>query len=129
MKCRDNYMYAFWTSYLEMVQLLLLFLRATREGHWELHLSSIRDMIPWFFSYGRINYSRYLPIYYLEMIDLQTTHPFVYWHLLDGEFAVKRQDYHGFALTACDQVIEQTYNRDSKTKGGKTGITLQKRCS
>ena len=126
MKCRGNYMYAFWTSYLEMVQLLLLFLRATREGNWELHLSSIRDMIPWFFSYGRINYSRYLPIYYLEMIDLQTTHPFVHGHLLDGEFAVKRQDDHGFALTACDQVIEQTYNRDSKTKGGLTGITLQK---
>ena len=28
-----------------------------------------------------------------------------------------------FAQIACDQTIEQTANRDSKTKGGMTGFT------
>ncbi|XP_046569800.1 uncharacterized protein LOC124278096 [Haliotis rubra] len=125
-KCGCNDMYAFWTSYLEMVELLLLFLSGTREGNWELHLSTIRDMILWFMAYGRINYSRYLPIYYLEMRDLPSTHPFIHSRLSDGELAVKRHDDHGFSMTACDQVIEQTYNRDSKARGGLTGITLNK---
>lgn len=125
-KCSENEMYAFWSSYLEMVELLLLFLRGTREGNWELHLSSVREMLPWFFAYGRINYSRYLPVYYLEMICLEETHPDIHSHFCAGEFAVKRHNNYGFAMTACDQVIEQTYNRDSKTRGGLTGITLNK---
>ena len=38
----------FWTSYLEMVTILLLFIRATRESNWELHLAATRSMLPWF---------------------------------------------------------------------------------
>lgn len=45
-----NPTFAFWSSYLEMVQLLMLFIRATREGNWELHLSTVRSMLPWFFA-------------------------------------------------------------------------------
>lgn len=126
-KCsRENVMYGFWSSYLDMMQLFLLFLRATREGNWDLHLSTVQEMIPWFFSYGRINYSRYLPVYYLEMKSLPSSHPFIHSNLKNGSFAVKHQDKHGFSMTACDQVIEQTYNRDSKTRGELTGITLNK---
>ncbi|XP_046556095.1 uncharacterized protein LOC124265368 isoform X1 [Haliotis rubra] len=83
-------------------------------------------MIPWFFAYGRINYSRYLPCYYMEMKALQNTHPFVHDGLADGEFAVQRPNSPAFSMTACDQIIEQTFNRDSKTRGGLTGITLNK---
>ena len=43
-----NPTFKLWMIYLEMVQVLLLFLRATRENNWELHLSSIRSMLPWF---------------------------------------------------------------------------------
>ena len=39
----------FWLSYLDMVEILLGLLRASREGHWMLHLASIRAMIPWCF--------------------------------------------------------------------------------
>ena len=123
--CDRNATCAFWNSYLQIVELLLLFIRATREGNWELHLSCIRDMIPWFLAYGSINYSRYLPVYYLEMKALPSTHPLIYDQLMDGEFAVQRSTSR-FSMTACDQIIEQTFNRDSKTKGGMTGITLNK---
>ena len=39
----------FWGSYIQMVQLLLCFIRATREGNWNLHLECIKSMLPWFF--------------------------------------------------------------------------------
>ena len=35
---------AYWNSYLDMVEVLLLFLRGTREGNWNLHLASVRRM-------------------------------------------------------------------------------------
>ena len=74
-KSEENPSFAFWSNYLEMVQLLLLYIRATRTSDWSLHLSSLRSMIPWFFVTDRVNYSRYGPCYWLEMICLEKTHP------------------------------------------------------
>ena len=39
---------SFWMSYIDMVgNMLLGMIWASREGNWHLHLSAIRDMIPW----------------------------------------------------------------------------------
>ncbi|KAG0716542.1 hypothetical protein GWK47_009438 [Chionoecetes opilio] len=40
---------AFWMSYLDMVEIMLDLVRASREGNWMLHLGAIRQMIPWVF--------------------------------------------------------------------------------
>ena len=52
------------------------------------------------------------------MNNLATTNPFVHQEMMKGDFAVQRQDVHGFSRVACDMTIEQTANRDSKTRGG-----------
>ena len=119
-----NPTFAFWSSYIEIVQLLLLFIRGTRESDWNLHLSAIRYMLPWFFSYDRYNYARYLPAYWLEMISLPITHPDVQKSITSRGHWTVQQSGAGFSSIACDQAIEQTLNRDSKTPGGLTGITL-----
>jgi len=114
----------FWGSYIQMVELLLSFIRATREGNWKLHLECIKCMLPWFFAYDRINYSRYLTIYFAEMLDLPSKHPSAYEALNSGEFAVQ-QTTGTFCQTAVDQTIEQTINRSTKTKGGIIGFSLK----
>ena len=63
-RCAESPLFAFWSNYIDMVQILLLFLRATRTSDWDLHLSSLRSMIPWFFSCERVNYSRYSSSYW-----------------------------------------------------------------
>lgn len=73
--CEKNPTAAFWSAYLQMVQLLLEFIRATRTSDWQLHLSTLRSMIPWFFATDRTNYARYAPCYWLEMSDLERSHP------------------------------------------------------
>ena len=60
----------YWSSYMEMVEIVLNLVRASREGNWQMHLAAIHDMIPWCFSYDRINYARYLSTYYAEMTHL-----------------------------------------------------------
>ena len=35
-------MKAFWGTYIEMVSLMMTFIRATREGNWSLHLKCIK---------------------------------------------------------------------------------------
>ena len=98
--------FQFWSSYLEMVEVLLLFLHATREGDWTLHLSAVRSMCQWMFITSRTNYTCYLPIYYLEMTALQTSHPDVHQMFMNGDFVVQRQERYGFSQVTCDMTIE-----------------------
>ena len=74
-RSNENPTFAFWSTYIDMVQLLLLFIRATRTSDWQLHLSILRSMIPWFFPTDRVNYCGYGPCYWLEMSLLERTHP------------------------------------------------------
>ena len=110
-------LYDFWSLYLDMVQILLLSIRALREGNWSLHLDSCKMMEPWFHAYDRINYARYLPAYIAEMGNLPATHPTIHESFSRGEFVAQRQSDHAFSKIACGMVIEQTINRDSKNKG------------
>ena len=68
-------MKVFWDSYLEMVEVLLNAIRATREGNWEMHIESTKEMLPWFYAYDHIDYARYLPIYLVNMMSLEESHP------------------------------------------------------
>ena len=52
-----------------------MFIRATRQVNWDLHLAAFRAMLPWFFICDRVNYARYGSAYLLEMTALENTHP------------------------------------------------------
>ena len=64
-----------FSMYFSFSGILLMFIRATREVDWELHLSTFRLMITWFFACDKINYARYGSAFWLEMVSLETTHP------------------------------------------------------
>ena len=53
---------------------------------------------------------------------LQSTHPVVYEQLMSLEFCVQRLS-NAFAQVAIDHAIEQTINRNSKTKAGIIGFS------
>lgn len=117
-------MFSFWSSFLEMMQVVLNFIRATRTGDFRLHLASIRSMLPWMFAYDRTNYMRYCTVYWLQMMSLPETHPLIYHKLCEGEFVVQRSKANTFGQVACDMAIEQTFNRDTKSAGGIVGFSL-----
>ncbi|XP_077968888.1 uncharacterized protein LOC144422864 [Styela clava] len=121
-----NKTFSLWSSYIDMVELLLQFIRATRDGLWDLHLATLHKMLPWFFAYDHINYARYVSVYLSEMENLSSSHPEIYQYLKQGNFSVQRHAQYGFSQIACDQLIEQTLNRDSKTRGGIRGLSLNK---
>ena len=49
-----------WISNLvKPVLLMMLFNRAEREGDWPLHLFVVKEMLPYFFASGHLNYCQY----------------------------------------------------------------------
>ena len=78
-------MFQFWTSYIDLVHLLLRSARAMKNGDWSLHLQCIQEMLPWMFAYDRINYNRYLSVYWCHMQMLPSTHPDAHSQMVRGE--------------------------------------------
>lgn len=117
----------FWMSYIDMIEILLGMLRASREGNWELHVSSIRRMIPWCFAYDHLNYARYLSAYLSEMSHLEEEHPDVLAYFRSGGFSVQLGDKNPFGRVPVDQTCEETVNKDTQTPGGTKGFSLKPR--
>ena len=115
----------FWMQYVDLVEILLGLLRADREGNWYLHLSCIRRMIPWCFAMDKINYARYLSVYYAQMTCLQEKSPELYDYFHRGGFSVQLKEGNPFGRIAIDQTTEETVNKDTQTPGGTRGFSLK----
>ena len=115
----------FWVSYIDMIDILLGLLRADREGNWFLHLACIRKVIPWCLALGKVNYSRYLPVYYAQRMELESSCPELYQHFRKGYFYVQIGKHNPFGRIAVDQTIEETVNKDTQTSGGTRGFSLR----
>ena len=115
---------AYWMLYIDLVEILLGLIRADRTGDWHLHLSSIRDLIPWCFAMDKTNYARYLPVYYAQMSELDRTCQDLQRHFLDGGFSVQLRQSNPFGRIAVDQTLEETVNKDTQTHGGTKGFSL-----
>ena len=74
----------FWMSYVDMVEVPLGLIRATREGNWSVHLSSLRGIVPWCFAYDNVNYARYLSAYLSEKPHLPEEHPDAFEYVSSG---------------------------------------------
>ena len=107
-----------------MVLILHRFIRAERDGIWELHIDSLTEMIHYFFAYDRVNYARWASVFLADMKALPTTAESVYDEFAAGNHPVKRSEG-SFNQVWTDLALEQSVNRDAKTGGGIVGCTLK----
>ena len=50
------------------VFIMMMYVRAEREGDWPLHLVAVKQMLPYFFAAAHVNYARY-GLYYLRSME------------------------------------------------------------
>ena len=120
----ESVMWRFWKSYLDMSELFLCIIYATRSGDWELYVESIRSILPWVFTYDRQNYARYLTLHFMDLLNLEENYPSVHCEFIKGSFAVQMSSDNPFGKMEADKVIETTMSRDTKTPGGTTGNNI-----
>ena len=68
--------------YLDLVDIMLGLIRADQEGDWNFPLACIRKMIPWCFAADKTNFTRYLPVYFLQMASLEHKSPELHRYFL-----------------------------------------------
>ena len=108
-----------WLQYMEMIQILQQFIKAERTGNWKLHLSSLRNMLPFLAAAGHNNYTKSAYLYLQNMSKLRSKNPEVNQHFLDGLHIARRSDRYWAGLPL-DLMIEQVLMRSVKTTGGLT---------
>lgn len=108
--------------FLRAVELIIQNVRAERNGLWSVPLYTVSQILPYFHVTNKVNYSRWIHIYILDMIHLPVEIDSAF---LRGEFAI-RQTAGTFNGVWNDMATEKTVIKDSKGCGGIAGITRQK---
>ncbi|CAG9818117.1 unnamed protein product [Phaedon cochleariae] len=108
-----------WIQYFKMVILLKQFLEAERSGNWELHLHTLKRMLPFFHVAGHFLYAKSGHLYLQDMQDLHTRMPAKDFQKFtaEGYFTIRRSDKFWSGIMS-DQAVEQTLNREAKIPGG-----------
>ena len=89
-KQSQSAMFTFFWSYVDLILTLLNFIRASRQGLWLLHLSSLEKLCGLFFSQNRLKYAQYIPEYIAKMHELENSDPSIWQEFLQGNFCVEK---------------------------------------
>ena len=107
-----------------MVYLLLNFIAAERESNWPMHLETFCELLQYDHAFDHYKYFVWRTIYPIDMDDLSTRHPQLHENYMLGYHTVSRLDKElKFNCVSTDMALEQSMNRDSKTKNGIIGVT------
>ncbi|CAH1100906.1 unnamed protein product [Psylliodes chrysocephalus] len=108
-------------QYIEMVQILLAFVRAERTGDWQLHLYSVQRMLPFFHAAGRNHYAKSAHAYLQLMLEFDNRMPKEEYDkfVASGYFTIRRTSKFWSGIWT-DLTIEQVLMRSMKVEGGLT---------
>ena len=111
-----------WFTHMwSMVEILLDFFRADRDGNWTLLLEAFAAMLPWLTIYDHTHCARWGHVYLADIKLLEKTAPVVYAEFMQGTFVVNRTKIR-FNQVSADQVTEWI-NKTCKVQNGIIGVT------
>lgn len=101
---------------MKLVSILLRFTCSLRDRDWNLFLSSISEMLPWFGAFDHVNYTRWGAVFLEDMIMLSETAPDVHQAFFAEDFVTK-ESRQKFNQIPDDQAVEHV-NKAGKVAGG-----------
>ena len=114
-----------WLQFKELILIILTFLKAEQLGDFQLHLHSLRCLLPYLAAAGHNRYTKSVTLYLKKMYNLEETHPELYTTYLEHGHTVRRSNRlcGGLSLDLC---IEQGMMRVIKSAGGRGVDELQR---
>ena len=110
----------YFRNFMKVFELLLLFTRPTRQQLWELHLSTLHELVKYLFADDMCNYARMTPVYLSQMYEYEMKDSETWEFFMNGYFSVNKTSV-PFTAIGVDHAIEHK-NRPMKVLGGIKGI-------
>ena len=120
--CTQLPTFCFWVMFMHVMSVLLMSVRAERDGDRAMHLHTVYYMLRYFFVCDRKHYARWTPMYLLSMQEIPSE---VKTLFESGQFNV-RQSVGRFNGIWSDLGTEKTIIRDTKSESGIVGLTRKK---
>ena len=111
----------FLIQYLCWVESLLHFISSCCSGDWESYLSSLEDIIKYFFARDLFNYARLMSVHLPQINDLEKDDPETRNALKSGAFVVAKSEI-PFTCLYTDEALEQEIKK-LKGLGGMVGFS------
>ena len=112
----------FWLQYMDVINMILALIKANKENDLNLHIASLYELCQMFFAYDHCNYTRYVPVYMMTLLNMSATRPGATELLQRSVLSVCRS-----SVPKCrnpvDITIEQTFNKHAKCQGGIVGFS------
>ena len=113
--------FQFWYIILQLELYIMIYVRAIREGNFQLYVQALSKIVPWFFALDHTHYARWIPVHLRDLVSLKECHPNIYAEFEKGNFTVRKSG-RAFSAIAIDQAHEQN-NAYVKGDGGAVGLT------
>ena len=97
-----------WLQNIDMIRVLLTFIKAERTRVWQLHLQGVHEMLPYLLAATHNLYAKFFligsflkkpkdikitcEVYIQNMLELAESHPNTYNNFIDGYQVVRRSD-------------------------------------
>ena len=72
---KEKPQFQYWSLTQKFELQVLSFVRSIREANFELYMSTLIDLMPWFFALDHPNYARWLSVHIRDMTTLGSDHP------------------------------------------------------
>jgi hypothetical protein len=118
-KRTENAQFDFWLSYIELIDIALDFVRASRDGNFEAYKVCVVQMAPIFFEYDKSLYARITTLHLAMLECVERTHPTVALHLQSGHGLSYRRSMDPFTSVYMDLMMEH-FNKTCKSPRGIT---------
>ena len=114
---------------------LLIFVRSIRKGYFSLYLSSLREVVKWYYTCDNYQYARWVTAFLYDLVNLPSTSSYLDKCFTDGSFAFQKSNRKS-SFVEIDQAHEQN-NAVIKGMGGgssllnkddESGLARWKRC-
>ena len=84
---------ACWSlQYMDMMDILRRFIKAEQTGNWDLHVHTVRKMLPYFLAAGHRLYGKSAYVYLNNMLELESQHHGVHTSFKLGKHVIRRND-------------------------------------
>ncbi|WAR07367.1 LOW QUALITY PROTEIN: hypothetical protein MAR_017325, partial [Mya arenaria] len=113
--------FQYWWLTLKLQLMVLMFVRAERDGNFCLYVETLNKLTPWFFALDQTNYARWLPVHIRDLNTLSQVHPDLHTEFQNGNFVI-----HKTARVSSGMAIDQGHEQNNamvKGSGGAVGLT------
>ena len=81
-----------WIQYMDMINIMKMFIKAERMGDWQLYLYSLEKMLPFFAASGHNLYLKSVYCHLQQMGTLENDHPDIYQKFCEGYHVIRRSN-------------------------------------